>query len=119
MAENLVQLAVAVAALAAAYPYRWAAVAPICGAGDVKTVHRIAEAKLPIWIFSGGKDRTVLTEWVLASARALVAAGHPDVRFTVHEDLAHNVWTRVYAGWDLYNWFLAHRRRQAPVTVSR
>jgi hypothetical protein len=29
---------------------------------------------------------------------------------TVHEDLGHNVWTRVYEGWDLYNWFLGKRR---------
>ena len=98
---------------AAAYPYRWAAVAPICGAGDTKTVGRIAEAKLPIWIFQGGRDRTVRPEWVLETAVALEAAGHPEVRFTVHEDLAHGVWKRVYAGWDLYNWFLAHRRRTA------
>jgi len=46
---------------------------------------------------------------VMASARALEAAGHPEVRMTVHEDLPHNVWTRVYEGADLYNWFLQQR----------
>jgi predicted peptidase len=94
---------------AAAHPYRWAAVAPICGAADPDSLPKIAEAKLPIWIITGGKDRTVLPEWVLASAVALEEAGHPDVRFTVHEDRPHNVWTRVYEGWDLYNWFLDQR----------
>jgi len=94
---------------AAAHPYRWAAVAPICGAADPDTLPRIAAAKLPIWIITGGRDRTVLPEWVLASAKALEDAGHPDVRFTVHEDRPHDVWTRVYEGWDIYSWFLDHR----------
>ena len=97
---------------AAAFPYRWAAVAPICGAANPKTVARIAEAKLPIWIFAGGRDRVVRPEWVLRSAVQLEEAGHPDVRFTVHEDQGHSVWNRVYEGWDLYNWFLQHRRRR-------
>ena len=95
---------------AGAYPERWAAVAPICGAGNPNSIPNIAEAKLPIWIFAGGRDTTVLPEWVLASAVALEKAGHPDVRFTVHEDRPHDTWTRVYEGWDLYNWFLKHRR---------
>ena len=95
---------------AAAFPYRWAAAAPICGAGNPETLARIAEAKLPIWIFAGGKDVVVRPEWVLESAVALERAGHPDVRFTVHEDRPHDAWTRVYEGWDLYNWFLQHRR---------
>lgn len=95
---------------AAAYPERWAAVAPICGAANPKTLARIAEAKLPIWIFQGGRDRLVRPEWVLASAAELEKAGHPAVRFTVHEDMGHDVWTRVYEGWDLYQWFLSHRK---------
>ncbi len=97
---------------AGAYPSRWAAVAPICGAANPEALPRIAAAKLPIWIITGGRDQVVRPEWVLQSAVALEEAGHPDVRFTVHEDLPHDVWTRVYEGWDLYNWFLQHRRKQ-------
>ncbi len=97
---------------AAAFPYRWAAVAPVCGAANPKTVVRIAEARLPIWIFAGGRDRVVRPEWILRSAVQLEEAGHPEVRFTVHEDQGHSVWNRVYEGWDLYNWFLQHRRKR-------
>jgi len=106
--------------LAAARPDRWAAVAPICGAGSLKLLPRIAEARTPIWIFQGGRDRLVRPEWVLANAVALDKAGHPDVRLTVHEDMGHNVWSRVYEGWDLYNWFLSHRRNRAhPATLEQ
>ncbi|MDE0107058.1 MAG: dienelactone hydrolase family protein [Bryobacterales bacterium] len=97
--------------LAMADPDRWAAVAPICGPGVPSRVDRIADAKLPVWVFQGGRDTVVRPERVLETVVALEAAGHPDVRFTVHEDLGHNVWTRVYEGWDLYAWLLAHRRQ--------
>ncbi len=94
------------------YPERWAAIAPICGAGDASKVAAIAERKLPTWVFQGGRDTVVKTEWVMQTVRALEEAGHPEVRLTVHEDLAHNVWTRVYEGWDLYGWFLQHRKNR-------
>lgn len=43
---------------AGAHPERWAAVAPICGAANPKLIARIAEARLPIWIFQGGAIRS-------------------------------------------------------------
>jgi predicted peptidase len=93
------------------HPQRFAAVAPICGAGDPSKMQPIVDANLPIWIHQGGRDTTVSAESVLASAKALEAAGHPEVRMTVHEDLGHNVWTRVYEGDDLYGWLLRQRRK--------
>ena len=96
--------------MASMHPRKWAAVAPVCGACEPDKVKPIAEAELPIWIFEGGRDPVVKPEWVMASSRALEEAGHPEVRVTMHEDLAHNVWTRVYEGWDLYQWFLRQRR---------
>jgi predicted peptidase len=96
--------------LGQSYPERFAAVAPVCGAGDPDNMQAIADAELPIWIHQGGRDSVVHAEHVVASARALEAAGHPEVRVTVHEDLGHNVWTRVYEGEDLYSWFLRQRR---------
>lgn len=95
---------------AAAHPERWAAVAPICGAAKADAIPAIAKAGLPIWIFTGGKDRVVRPEWVLHSAAALEDAGHPEVRFTVHEDCGHDSWSRVYGGQDFYDWLLEHRR---------
>lgn len=99
--------------MAGAYAGRWAAAAPICGAADPRVIPAIAAAKLPIWIIQGGKDPVVHPEWTTQSAIDLEKAGHPAVRFTVHEDLSHNVWTRVYEGWDLYYWLLSHRRNAA------
>jgi predicted peptidase len=96
--------------LAVKHPDRWAAVAPICGGGDPQAVGSMAAAQLPVWIFHGGRDIRVRPQWSYTMAQALEAAGHTAVRLTVHEDLGHNCWARVYAGEDLYAWFLAHHR---------
>lgn len=93
--------------MATHHPQRWAAVAPICGAGENDLVHRIGQ--LPVWLFQGGRDTVVLAEWSLATADALDEAGG-NVRVTVHEELGHDSWTRPYAGQELYDWFLSHRR---------
>lgn len=93
--------------MASHYPERWAAVAPICGAGELDQVQQIGST--PVWVFQGGRDELVRPEWTLATADALDQAGG-DVRVTVHEDLGHDCWTRVYGGQDLYDWLLSHKR---------
>lgn len=92
------------------YPERWAAVAPICGDANPKLVGKMAQRQLPVWIFQGGRDLRIKPQWIYDVANALEEAGHQSVRFTVHEDLPHDCWTRVYSGQDLYAWFLEHRR---------
>jgi predicted peptidase len=92
------------------HPERWAAIAPICGDANPQAVGKMAERQLPVWIFQGGRDLRIKPQWIFDVANALEAAGHPEVRFTVHEDLPHDCWTRVYAGQDLYDWFLEHTR---------
>jgi len=96
--------------IAAAHPELFAAVAPICGGGDPSTLDALATSQRPIWVFHGGRDRVVAPIESLQMVNALLAKGHRDVAFTVHEDLAHNVWTRIYAGEDFYTWLLAQRR---------
>jgi predicted peptidase len=97
--------------MATHHPDRWAAVAPMCGAGEPGLVHHIG--RTPVWLFQGGRDTLVLPEWPLKTADALDEAGG-DVRVTVHEDLAHECWTRVYAGEDFYHWLLSHCRESPP-----
>lgn len=96
--------------LAATYPERWTAVAPICGDANTAMIHKLAEVQTPCWIFHGGRDVRVKSQWIYDVANALERAGHESVRLTIHEDLGHDCWTRVYGGEDLYAWFLSHRR---------
>ncbi len=100
--------------MAARYPERWAAIAPIVGTGKLADATKIANARLPIWMFGGGKDRTVKPHWLYQMAEALESAGHPALRFTVHENMDHDAWKRVYEGEDLYNWFLRYTSDKRP-----
>jgi predicted peptidase len=92
--------------MAATFPDRWTAIAPFCGDANETQMAAIARQGLPIWMFQGGRDKVVKPEWAYDLANALERAGHPSVRFTVHEDLGHDCWTRVYGGQDLYSWLL-------------
>jgi len=94
--------------LASKYPKRFAAIAPVVGWGHPSLMAPIAKQKLPVWAFAGGRDAAVNIQYFYAGLNELEQLGHANVRFTVHEDKAHDAWTRVYSGDDLYQWLLSH-----------
>ncbi len=96
--------------LAASYPEMWAAILPIAGWGHPDIVGPIARHHIPVWAFAGGRDPVVPVRYFYPAMNRLKAMGHPDVRFTVHEDMGHDVWKRVYAGDDAYHWLLSQRK---------
>lgn len=96
--------------MASKYPERFAALNPIVAYAHPDLAYSIAEHQLPVWCFSGGRDRAVPVEFFYAGMNRLEQLGHEDVRFTVEEDMNHDVWTRVYAGDDIYNWMLSQSR---------
>jgi predicted peptidase len=95
--------------MASKYPERFAAIAPVVGWGHPNLMAPIATHKLPVWVFAGGRDSAVNIQYFYAGLDKLEKLGHDDVRFTVHEDKGHDVWTRVYSGDDLYQWLLSHQ----------
>src|SRR5437667_918415 len=76
-------------ALAMAYPYRFAAIAPICGGGDPDRVCAIKH--LPIWNFHGAKDTIVPLEDSEKLVTALRKCGS-NVRFTIYPHADHDAW---------------------------
>lgn len=96
--------------MAAAHPDRWAAMVPIVGTGNLDDVEALASEGIPTWLIGSGQDPVVKPHWLYEMAGALERAGHPSLRFTVHEDMSHDAWIRPYAGEDLYTWLLSHRR---------
>ncbi len=94
--------------LASNHPEKFAAIAPVVGYGHTALAASIAEAKLPVWMFSANRDEAVPLNYFYPIANKLERLGHPEVRFTIHADMDHQAWTRVYAGEDLYSWFLEH-----------
>lgn len=72
----------------------------------------IAKQKLPIWQFAGGRDSSVEIQYFYAGIEKLRELGHNNVRFTVHEDMEHDAWKRVYSSDDFYQWLLQHQLSQ-------
>jgi predicted peptidase len=95
--------------MASKHPDRFAAIAPVVGWGHPNLMAPIAEHKLPVWQFAGGRDTAVQIQYFYAGINSLDKFGHDNVRFTVHEDKGHDAWTRVYSGDDLYTWLLSHQ----------
>lgn len=94
-------------ALAAYYPDRFAAIAPVCGGGDPVWVKRIAH--IPVWVFHGAKDPVV----PLARSEQMVDAlkkKNATVKLTVYPEATHDSWTETYADPQLYQWLLQQKR---------
>jgi predicted peptidase len=96
--------------LAAKHPEKFAAMAPIVGYGHPDHAAPIAKAKLPLWVFAGGRDPAVALKYFYPVMNKLEELGHPQARFTIEEDLGHFTWVRVYEGDDLYSWMLRQSR---------
>jgi predicted peptidase len=92
--------------LASSNPERFAAIAPIVGWGHPELMEPIAQYDIPVWVFSGGRDPVVRTKYFYPGINKLEELGHNNFRFTTHEDMGHDAWKRIYAGDDLYTWFL-------------
>ena len=95
-------------ALVAAHPERFAAIAPVCGGGDVATAPVFRD--VPTWLFHGLRDDVIPPERSIEMFEALRAAGAPEVGLTLYPDANHDAWTRTYANPDLFDWLLRHRR---------
>ncbi|MCS7195039.1 MAG: alpha/beta hydrolase-fold protein [Meiothermus sp.] len=95
--------------LACLYPERFAAVAPVCGAGDPFWVWQRL-GKVPIWNFHGAADEVVPVSFSRALADALAKAGNVQARFTEYPTEKHDVWNRVYRDPGFIHWLLSQER---------
>jgi predicted peptidase len=107
--------------LAANYPGRFAAIAPICGgilmpdlarkeSPDDTKPYTEAASKIgkgtPTWIFHGGDDPVVPPTESQRMAAAMKALGG-DVRYTEYPGVGHNSWEKAYAEPELFTWMLS------------
>ncbi|MDO3387699.1 alpha/beta hydrolase-fold protein [Gilvimarinus sp. SDUM040013] len=96
--------------LASKHPELFAAIAPVVGWGHPSYIAPIAKHQIPIWQFAGGRDQTVPAQYFYPALNRLEQLGHPNVRFTIHEDMGHDAWRRVYRSEDFYRWLLDQSR---------
>ena len=79
--------------LAAREPGLFAAVAPICGAGDTEAADRLTD--IPLWAWHGDQDGAVPVERSREMIEAIKKAGG-EPRYTELEGVGHNSWTPAY-----------------------
>lgn len=94
--------------LAVNFPDRFAAIVPICGAGDRDGAKRIAH--IPTWAFHGGDDGAVPIRGSTEMIKAMQKAGG-DPKFTFYPLADHDSWTESYANPELYEWLLEQKRQ--------
>lgn len=99
--------------MASKYPERFAALLPVVGYAHPELIAPIAKAKIPIWCFAGGRDQAVPVKYFYPALNLLEELGHRGFRFTIEADMGHDVWARVYAGRDVYDWLLQYRKAPA------
>lgn len=88
--------------LAADHPERFAAVVPICGAGNPADAQKLKY--LPIWVWHGTDDPAVPFQRSVEMVEAIKKAGSTTIRFTTLEGIGHNSWEAAYATPELYQW---------------
>lgn len=79
--------------LASRHPDLFAAIAPICGAGDPSKAKKLVD--IPTWIWHGDKDGAVPVDRSREMVAAIKAAGG-NPKYTELPGVGHNSWTPAY-----------------------
>ena len=92
--------------MAIVYPDRFAAIAPVSGAGNPSDACRAGST--PVWAFHGADDPVVPVADAEAMVNALLACGG-NARLTIYPNTGHAAWYLAYDDSTLYDWLLANR----------
>jgi predicted peptidase len=102
--------------LGLSHPEKFAAIAPICGGGELIDVLLLDDKKeaavktLGIWAFHGAKDPVVPVSESQRMVDALKQRGVQDIKLTIYPEALHDSWTETYNNPELYKWLLQHER---------
>ncbi len=92
------------------FPGRFAAVVPVCGGGDEKTITPAA-AKVPVWAFHSEDDNAVKVVRSRNMVEAMKRAGG-EPNYFEYTGLGHNSWDRAYGEPEFLPWMFAQKLGQ-------
>ncbi len=95
---------------AGAYPERFAAIAPVCGGGNLKDAKKLKN--LPHWVFHGALDKPVPIEESEKMIRAIRAEGNQKIEYSRFENWGHGEVHVVFGKKELYDWFLQYKKSE-------
>jgi predicted peptidase len=90
-------------------PELFAAVVPICGAGDPANAKDIAH--IAIWAFHGDKDDAVPVSGSREMIAALKKAGG-EPKYSEYPNTGHNSWSPAFDEKDFWSWIFAQKRKK-------
>jgi predicted peptidase len=93
--------------LAASYPDKFAAIAPLSGGENPAIAERLK--KMPTWIFHGDEDGVVPARYSVDIFHAMQKLGAP-VKLTVYPGVGHSGWDTTYDDPEFYAWLLQHSK---------
>ena len=93
--------------LAACFPERLAAIAPVAGGVNPEMAERLKG--VPTWIFHGEDDDAVPARYSVDMAGEMKKLG-AEVTLTLYPGIGHGGWDKTYGNPALYDWFLQHPR---------
>jgi len=94
-------------AWASKFPKQFAAIAPVCGGGDVQFADKLKD--IPIWAFHGEADTIVPMKRTKEMVEAINAKGG-NARCTIYPAVGHNSWEQAYNEKELFTWLLSNTR---------
>jgi len=93
--------------LAMAAPERFAAIAPVCGSGICWYGEALKD--IPVMMYHGDLDDIVPIDESITMLRAINAHGG-NARLKILNGVEHDAWNYAYAGSELADWLLSHKR---------
>jgi predicted peptidase len=99
------------------HPQRWAAAAPMAGAGDPATV--VAAKHVPIWAFHGASDKVIPLERMDELTTALRNAGGSPLFTIIAKGQHYDAKSRGLAEPNLLPWMFAQTRGKPPVPFDK
>lgn len=96
-------------AWACSYPDQFAAIAPVCGGGDIQFAGALKST--PVWAFHGDVDPVVPVKRTIEMVEAVNAKGG-SARMTIYPGVGHDSWVNAYNDQELYKWLLEHSKQK-------
>jgi len=96
--------------LAMADPKRFAAIAPVCGSGIYWYGGALVD--VPVYMYHGDCDEVVPIQESFSMLTSINKRGG-NAQLKICYGVGHNAWDTAYAGDELVNWLLSHKRNNA------
>ncbi|MBQ7921646.1 MAG: prolyl oligopeptidase family serine peptidase [Clostridia bacterium] len=96
---------------------RFAAGVPVCGGVDVSKASLLK--RIPVWLFHGSADTTVLPEGSRLIFAEIRKAGGEEIRYTEYNGVNHNAWDFANLDTEMHEWLFRQSRLERRLLAEK